>query len=227
MVSETPDKGKAAVVRIDWTDRVKLKQVIHARLRASLVDKGRSFDEVWTRFFVEKINGKDTFEYLVDHCLMRPRFLIGIVEGAIATAIDRGHDKVSAEDCIDAVKQHANAILGDFAYEIRDVSGASEDVLLSLTGTSEYVTKDEVLDRFRKADVIAPGKSDQLFEYMLWYGVLGIVNSNNVECFIYDFDYNIKRLLAEQVADENGRLYCFNQAIHVALKAKGPRRGPS
>jgi hypothetical protein len=39
MVSETPDKGKAAVVRIDWTDRVKLKQVIHARLQASLVEK--------------------------------------------------------------------------------------------------------------------------------------------------------------------------------------------
>jgi hypothetical protein len=25
MVSGTPDKGKAAVIRIDWTDRVKLK----------------------------------------------------------------------------------------------------------------------------------------------------------------------------------------------------------
>jgi hypothetical protein len=29
MVSGTPDKGKAAVIRIDWTDRVKLKQVIN------------------------------------------------------------------------------------------------------------------------------------------------------------------------------------------------------
>ena len=30
MVSGTPDKGKAAVTRIDWTDRVKLRQVIQS-----------------------------------------------------------------------------------------------------------------------------------------------------------------------------------------------------
>ncbi len=227
MVSETPDKGKASVIRIDWTDRVKLKQVIHARLRASVVDKARSFDEIWSRFFVAKVNSRDTFDYFVDHCLMRPRFLIGIIEGSIANAINRGHERVSEEDCVDAVNQHANSILSDFAYEIRDVSGASEEVLLSLTGTPEYVTKDEVLERFIKANVIAPEKSDQLFEYMLWYGVLGVVNSNNVECFIYDFDYNIKRLLAERSFADDERLYCFNPAIHVALKAKGPRSGPS
>jgi integrase len=32
---------------------------------------------------------------------------------------------------------------------------------------------------------------------MLWYGILGVVNENNVERFIYDFDYNFKRLEAE------------------------------
>jgi hypothetical protein len=226
MVSETPDKGKAAVIRIDWTDRVKLKQVIHARLQASVVDKAKSFDDIWSRFFVDKVNGQDTFDYFVDHCLMRPRFLIGIIEGAIANAINRGHERVLEPDCVDAVRQHANSVLGDFAFEIRDVSGASEEVLLSLTGTTKYITKAEVLERFQKANVIAPEKSDQLFEYMLWYGVLGVVNTNNIECFIYDFDYNIKRLLAEISAVNDEPLYCFNPAIHVALKAKGPRSGP-
>jgi hypothetical protein len=33
---------------------------------------------------------------------MRPRFLIEIIEYAIATAINRGHDKVLEEDCLDA-----------------------------------------------------------------------------------------------------------------------------
>jgi hypothetical protein len=42
MVSGTPDKGKAAVIRIDWTDRVKLKQVIQFRLQASLVERVRN-----------------------------------------------------------------------------------------------------------------------------------------------------------------------------------------
>ena len=221
MVSETPDKGKAAVVRIDWNDPVKLKQVIYSRLQASVVNKAKSFDDIWNRFFVDKVNGRDTFDYLVDHCLMRPRFLIAIIESAIANAINRGHEKVSEDDCIDAVKQHANSILNDFGYEIRDVSGASEKVLHSLAGATKYITKVEVLERFEKAKIIAPKDEEKLFDYMLWYGVLGVVNENNVECYIYDFEYNMNRSQAEISTQKDEPLYAFNPALHVALKTKG------
>jgi hypothetical protein len=98
MVSETPDRGKAAVVRIDWTDRIKLKQVIFLRLQASVVEKPKTFAEVWDRFFVPTVDGRETFDYLVDHCLMRPRFLIAIIEGAIANAINRGHRRVEEQE---------------------------------------------------------------------------------------------------------------------------------
>jgi hypothetical protein len=226
MVSGTPDKGKAAVIRIDWTDRIKLRQVIQFRLQASLVEKVNNFNELWTRFFVPTVDGQDTFDYFVDHCLMRPRFLIAIIEDAIANAINRGHEKVSEEDCKDAVIQHSNSILNDFGYEIRDVSGASEKVLHSLVGTTEYVTKAEVLERFERANIIDPKDGEKLFQYMLWYGVLGVVNQNNVECYIYDFEYNMNRLQAEVDTQKEEPLFVFNPALHVALKAKGPQRGP-
>ena len=106
---------------------------------------------------------------------------------------------VQEEDCIDGVKQHSLSILSDFAYEIRDVSGASEKVLNSLAGMSRYVTKGEVIERFEKARIIDPKDSEKLFNYMLWYGVLGVVNINNVECFIYDFDYNSSRLRLKRI----------------------------
>jgi hypothetical protein len=125
-----------------------------------------------------------------------------------------------------AVKQHSYSVLNDFAYEIRDVSGASEKVLYVLAGATEYITKAEVLERFEKAKVIDSHAGDKLFDYMLWYGVLGVVNANNVECFIYDFDYNLKRLEAEITTQNEEPLYVFNPALHVALKAKGPQRGP-
>ena len=171
MVSGTPDKGKAAVTRIDWTDRVKLKQVIQYRLQASLAERVQNFNESWGRFFVATVSGKDTFDFFVDHCLMRPRFLIEIIENAIATAINRGHVKVLEEDCRDAVREHSYSILDDFAYEIRDVSGASEKVMDSLVGTTNYITKDEVLERFERAKVIDAKDGNKLFQYMLWYGI--------------------------------------------------------
>ena len=226
MVSRTPDKGKAAVVRIDWTDRIKLRHVIYRRLQASVADKPKTFEEVWSRFFVVSVNGQDTFEYFVDHCLMRPRFLIAIIEMAIANAINRDHKRVQVEDCMDAVRQHSNSILNDFGYEIRDVSGASEQVLHSLAGSTEYVTRGEIIERFVKAKVIAPESAEKLFDYMLWYGVLGVVNMNNVACFIYDFDYNMNRLQAEISSQSDEPLFAFNLALHVALKTKGPQAAP-
>jgi hypothetical protein len=157
---------------------------------------------------------------------MRPRFLIAIVEGAIANAINRGHERVDEQDCRDAVVQHSNTILNDFGYEIRDVSGASEKVLLSLAGTTKYVTKEEVLDRFERAKIIDSKDGEKLFRYMLWYGVLGVVNENNVECYIYDFDYNMNRLEAEVDTQKEEPLFAFNAALHVALKSKGPQSSP-
>ncbi len=221
MVSGTPDKGKDAVTRIDWTQRANLKRVIYLRLQASTLDKRRSFSELWDRFFPPAVQGRDTFEYFADHCLMRPRFLIAITENAISNAINRGHRKVLEEDCIDGVKQHSLSILSDFAYEIRDVSGASEKVLNALAGMTRYVTKGEITDRFERANVIAHNDSEKLFNYLLWYGVLGVVNINSVECFIYDFDYNMSRLQAEAETQAEEPLYVFNAALHVALKAKG------
>jgi hypothetical protein len=215
MVSETPDKGKAAIVRIDWTDRVKLKQLIYLRLQASVVAKAHNFDEIWNRFFVAQINGRETFDYFVDHCLMRPRFLIAIIENAIANAINRGHDKVLEDDAIDAVRQHSHSILNDFGYEIRDVSGVSEKVLLSLVGATRYITKGEVIERFQNAKL--EGDLDKLFAYMLWYGVIGVVSMNNSEKYIYDYEYNVTRLVAEVEAQKEEPLYVINPALHAAL----------
>jgi hypothetical protein len=174
----------------------------------------------WGRFFTSVVAERDSFEFFVDHCLMRPRFLIEIIEYAIATAINRGHEKVLEDDCIDAVREHSYSILSDFAYEIRDVSGASEKVMDSLVGTTSYITKGEVLERFERAKVVDPKDSEKLFEYMLWYGVVGVINQNNLECYIYDFNYDVNRLVAEAVMQNEEPLYVFNPALHCGTKSE-------
>ena len=47
---------------------------------------------------ISLLDGIDSFEYLVSRCLMRPRFLIDLVENCISIAVNRGHEKVSADD---------------------------------------------------------------------------------------------------------------------------------
>jgi len=215
LVEDTPDRQKAAQVRIDWTDRAKLRQVIFNRLRSGIRSPG-SFSEVWATYFCDHVNGVSSFDYFLDHCLMRPRFLINIIEYAIANAINRGHSKVTADDCSDAVKQHSYYLVDDFGYEIRDVSGLPADILYSLVGIETRVRKETIIERFIEFG-IEPDRLEDAFNLMLWYGVIGIVNKANQDRFIYDVEYNMKRILAE-IRNMQDPLYATNAAIHVALR---------
>jgi hypothetical protein len=216
LVENTPDRGKAGQLRIDWTDRAKLRQVIFRRLQASLKDHTSTFEQVWTRLFVPNVGARESFDYFVDHCLMRPRFLINIIENAVANGINRGHLRVEEDDCVDAVRQHSLYLVEDFGYEIRDVSGLSADILYSLVGVAKHLTKEEVINRFKEAGVEV-AEQETAFRLMLWYGVLGIVIKDAREKFIYDYEYNIRRLEAELRLMKDEALYVVNPALHVAL----------
>ncbi|WP_208153354.1 hypothetical protein J4T90_12190 [Sinorhizobium medicae] len=216
LVEQTPDRGKAGQIRIDWNDRAKLRQVIYKRLQASTGKDSASFASLWLDYFTASVDGQDSFDYCVDHCLMRPRFLITIVENAIANAINRGNAKVSEADVIDAVRQHSNYLISEFGYEIRDASGLSADILFALIGADKRLTKEKVLERFVAAGIHMDHLEDA-FRLMLWYGVLGVAKSDGVDKFIYDYDYSLKRLIAETNLAGSKPQYALNPALYVAL----------
>lgn len=216
LVDETPDRGKTGQLSIDWTDRSKLRQVIFNRLQASMGQKNVTFEQCWSKYFVPKVGDQDSFEYFVDHCLMRPRFLIHIIENAISNAINRSHIVAEEIDCIDAVRQHSNYLVDDFGYEIRDVSGLNAEILYAFVGVESLLTKEEALSRFKKFGV-GDSELEEAFHLMLWYGVLGIA-SDGRRHFIYDYEYRLKRLDAEIRALDGDVLYIVNPAFHVALR---------
>jgi hypothetical protein len=149
---------------------------------------------------------------------MRPRFLINLIENAIANAINRGHERVQEIDCIDAVRQHSLYLINDFGYEIRDVSGFPPDILYALVGVSRLVTQEEVKARFKKFGV-AEADLDKSFRLMLWYGVIGLALGTGAERYIYDYDYDMKRLDAEIRIHGNEVLFTTNPALHVAMQS--------
>jgi hypothetical protein len=65
---------------------------------------------------------------------MRPRFLIDLVENCISIAVNRGHEKVSADDLRAACRQHSYYLISDFGYEIRDVSSVTHDLFYAFIG---------------------------------------------------------------------------------------------
>ena len=218
LVDETPDRGKAAETRIHWTDRAKLRQVIYRRLQASIKDRESSFEKIWTRFFVDKVRNRDSFEYFVDHCLMRPRFLINLIEYSISNGINRDHQRVEEDDCIDAVRQNSLYLMDDFGYEIRDVSGIDARILYGFVGVTELLTKEEIFGAFKKRQ-LPENQWEQGLWLMLWYGVIGITISDGSTRFICNYDYNMKRLDAEILNVGDEMLYAVNPGLHVGLAA--------
>ena len=69
--------------------------------------------------------------------MIRPKFLINIIENAIANGINRGHGRVEQDDCVDAVRQHSHYLIADFGYEIRDVFGLDSNILYVFVASND------------------------------------------------------------------------------------------
>lgn len=216
MLDQTPDRGKSGQVSIDWTDRAKLTQVIFKRLQAGLSDKRSTMLELWHRLFPRKVGDRDSFEYLLDHSLMRPRFLINIIDGAIANAINRGRREVHEVDCIDAIRDHSLTLVDDFGFEMRDVSGISNEILYSFIGIPQLISQVKLVDTLVQSGYTKK-TADTVIQLMLWYGLLGVVDDEQVSRYIYDYRYNIKRLQAEVARRGDGQELVINPALYVGL----------
>lgn len=216
LMDDMPDRGKTQRVNVDWTDREALKQLILKRLQASEGGAGLDFDSLWNSRFTKEVNGQDSFDYFVDHCVMRPRFLIALIEAAVANALNRGHAKVSEHDCVEAVKQNAFSLIDDFGFEIRDVSQSRYDILYDLAGLDIVNKSGAIVDRL-VASGLEREAAENVFQLMLWYGVIGIRRHDGSDMFIYDVQYKMNRLQAEMRASDFDDIYVFNAAIYPAL----------
>lgn len=170
------------------------------------------------RVFPQLVDGQDSFDFLVDHCLMRPRFLINIIENAISNGINRGHQAVDQQDCIDAVRQHSLYLIDDFGFEIQDVSGIASDILYSLVGSEKAHTKADFIKKFEDFG-LGQDDAQRAFTLMMWYGVIGLKGKDGRDRYIYDFEYNAKRLEAEAKLMGADGIYVTNPALHVALSS--------
>ena len=78
------------------------------------------------------------------------------------------------------------------------------------------MTKRDFLEKF--ADFgLEVSDAERAFTLMLWYGALGVVSKDGTDRFIYDYEYNMKRLNAEMRVLGEQAEFVTNPALHVAL----------
>ncbi len=213
----TPDRGKETTISLGWDDPVLFQDVIRKRISASTGLEG-DFQAVWHQIAEPTVGTEDSFRYLIDRTLMRPRDLLLFAQRAIQVALSRAHDRVTAEDIEHAESGYSEEVLSWLGYEMEDTHPGISDALLAFHGAPLAMTQEEVADLLLKANVPEEG-IDRTIELLLWFGFLGVRVSGAKELYAYAVQFNLRRL-THPIETGNGR-FVIHPMFRVALAVGG------
>lgn len=216
LVKETSDRGKEASVVLDWTDSDLLRELVRLRIVSNGLDDATDFKAAWLRLFASHYKGEETSQFLIDRSLMRPRFLLNLINHCKSFAINLNHDLIEGSDIEKGVAAYSADLLRDVGYELRDVSAETDGVLYAFVASTPDLSESEVSEKLINSG-LDNEKASRVADLLLWYGFLGIrINSDDPK-FIYDFSYN-KALMDGVKRNSNQPVsMVINQAFWPAL----------
>lgn len=193
LIDEMADRGKEPKALLDWTDSELLRQLILRRASYHSESEIDSFDSLWAQVCVSHIRGEETSQYLIDRSMMRPRYLIDLINHCRGMAITLGRERIDVDDIDKGMSIFSSDLIADLSHEIRDVYPQGEDILYSFIGLDHELSDDELRVALKDAEV-PDCDEDHLIKILLWYGFLGCLDDSGEPKFIHDVAYNPKLL---------------------------------
>jgi hypothetical protein len=215
---ETPDKGKDTAIRLDWEDSEVFKEIVRLRLTTS-TDLQGEFRDIWSQICTPLVDGQDSFSYILDRTLMRPRDMLQFLREAIHTAINRGNLLIEEDDLKQAERGYSEDLLLTTSFEIGDTHPGFADVLYAFDGAPVSMSKDDLIDRLAHLGSIDVGTCEQVMELLIWFGFLGVRTPGSAkEKYSYDMQSNTRRLVYPLTNGEASLVIhpAFRTALSVA-----------
>jgi hypothetical protein len=218
LLSETPDHGKEDRLLLDWREPEQLKVMIHRRLIQNDQNE-RDFKSAWEAICVPKVGETPSFDFILSHCLMRPRYIINCINHCKAYAVNMGHDRIELPDIERGLKAYSDDLLVDTDLELSDVFPQGKNVLYEFAGVKSVLSKHEFYEAVSKV-LPREALAEQLLQVLMWQGVVGVRKSEGDAIYIYDVGYNMARLsVHRRRADESGaESLCFHPAYWRGLE---------
>ena len=220
LLDQTADRGKEQKVVVDWRDSEALKQVIALRISSSLGVPSARLEELWPRIAVRHVHGEDSYQYIVDRSLMRPRYLLDLLKHARGRALTLKHEKIGEDDIDQAVSVFSTEVVQDTNLELRDVFPAHDGLLYAFIGSPSTLSSDDVklcLMLYKVEEDQVP----EIVQLLLWYGFLGVRDEHHESQYIYNKGYNKKLFEAYFKARvEQGGALVINPAFWDGLDIK-------
>lgn len=208
LVKATPDKGKDTAVALEWTDPESFKTLVRQRIVASTGHQ-QSFEQLWAMFFESHVGAEESFRYILERTMMRPRALLALLRECVNVAVNRRHARVTAEDILHAERSYSEDQLQEVSAELRDVAPELPDVMYAFIGCESILSEADVTARVSAI----PMPRDEVVNLLLWFGFLGVVDANGDARYAYQFHYGVRRLMREAATP-------VRYSIHPAFRAE-------
>jgi hypothetical protein len=186
------DRGKETAVLLDWNDPELFREMIRRRLILSTELDG-TFEDLWRIFFVPHIGGEESFSYILDRTLMRPREVLQLVRDCIDVAVNRSHEKVAEGDILQAELSYSHHQLADLVFDLRDVRPQFADAPYAFIESRSVLSRAEVEKRIAEAG-IDQESVEQVLELLLWFGFLGIQSFPEGERYSYQYEHDLRKM---------------------------------
>lgn len=220
LMESSSDYGKEMRVTLDWVDQDLLREMMRLRLVSGADEKTehRTFSGIWASIADSHVMGEESFQFIIDRSLMRPRNVIKLFNHSRAFAANFNSDKIEARNFIKGLVAYSQDILIELDRELRDVYPDAGDLLYY------FMEKPSALDWHELNDILIESglKEDvhqEIISFLLYHGIIGI-NVDGVDKYIFDYGYDMKKMTIRISRSNGGMRYCFNPAFIPALDVK-------
>jgi hypothetical protein len=200
-----------------------LKEIVRNILQACTGIKG-DFTDLWSMVFETHIGAHDSFDFILERTLLRPRDFLNYLKISVETAVNRGHDRVLQEDIRKAEESYSDSILLGISFEIRDVFPNIPEPLYGFIGCPTHLHAQQVLQILK--DTKFPEQDlDRVLRLIVWFGFLGVQpDGQDVPVFAYQARQNLEKLLTPI---KQGRgVFVVHPAFRKALQCRGRQEAP-
>jgi hypothetical protein len=217
------DYGKLATASVEWTDREMLLRMFELRILHGFGEKPPNFQTIWEAVSVPTVSGKPTLDFLLDACLMRPRYLIRLFETARRRAVTLGREKIDESDYRIGVEELGWQVLEDFDRELADVVPDAEELLfeLALLGARTSLLKLRQIIQKKVGDATLV---EAVIDILIWAGCIGVLNGSRT---VYISDCGFKRpYIRALIRNDEARSIVFHPTLAsiFATPGTGPTR---
>jgi hypothetical protein len=210
LIRDTPDRGKDTAVILDWADPEVFKEIVRRRIIRSTGLDG-DFHTLWRAIFDSHVKGEESFSYILNRTLMRPREVLRFCRTCLDVALSRGRDKVTESDIRQAERQCSEDSLVDLSFELKDVVESFKELPYAFHGATVPLTSVEVERKILDAGVPAT-EIDKARNLLIWFGFLGYWLPPDGERYSNQYQHDLRKM-------QSGLPESYGYAIHPAFRS--------